>query len=164
VNLCNLRGPSLSALTLHPILLSNQGSVQQPSDHWRCLLTLYYCPRCQVPGSTCLMLHHVAHRHAAVVGGILHCSSCACPFRSALWCRTPSHRHFCTNEITWPEFSQFLIPLVKMLLFASRIKPSEGFSFDAKLSNFYFFSISELATFHIWTISRPITLYQSCTI
>ena len=84
MNLCNLRGPSLSALTLHPVLLSNQGSVQQPSDRWRCLLTLYYCPCHQVPGSTCLMLHRVACRHAAVVSGILHCSSRACPFGSAL--------------------------------------------------------------------------------
>src|SRR6266545_7122982 len=64
---------------LHPIPLSNQGSVRQPSDRWRCLLMLYYCPHHQVPRSTCLMLHH-----AAVISGILHCSSRACPFGSAL--------------------------------------------------------------------------------
>jgi len=78
-----------------------------------------------------------------------------------LWCWNSKHCYFCASEIMWPNFPQFLIPLVKTLIFIGRTKWPKRFGFGSKLTEFFFLDWPKLATWHkLVRIWKAISLYK----
>jgi len=71
-----------------------------------------------------------------------------CNTQLVLWCGSLSHRYFCAKKTHVTKNSQFLIPLVKMLLFIIRNFWQKEISNNAKLRKIYMFGQFRLAYYH----------------
>ena len=60
-----------------------------------------------------------------------------------LWCRALIGSNFCANKIAESEKHNFYFPLVKMLLSTKETKPQEEIALGAKLTEFFFFAITQ---------------------
>jgi hypothetical protein len=95
----------------------------------------------------------------------MRASACGQVVAELLWCRSLTHRYFCTNFSGPPKNTRFLIPLVETLLLVIRRYCIEDFLLASKLSEKISRADLSLAGSHIFastTREKKGSSYPSC--